>query len=66
MRYKLFIIVIERRVNIQLIVIVAQKANIKLPNLDSLLTNKSKKKRLKAKLNLMSSSITIRCLQSNN
>lgn len=66
MRYKLFIIVIERRANIQLIVIVAQKANIKLPNLDSLLTNKSKKKRLKAKLNLMSSSITIRCLQSNN
>lgn len=66
MRYKLFIIVIERRANIQLIVIVAQKANIKLPNLDSLLTNKSKKKRLKARLNLMSSSITIRCLQSNN
>lgn len=63
MRYKLFIIVIERRVNIQLIVIVAQRANIKLPNLDSLLANKSKKKRLKARLNLMSNSITIRCLR---
>lgn len=66
MRYKRFIIVIERRVNIQLIVTMAQKANISLPNLGSLLANKSKKKRLKARLNLMNSSITIRCLQLNN